>query len=132
MNRIIQKLKKNGANEIESALSESVKLHMVSDVPLGAFLSGGIDSSSVVAMMAKYSTTPIKTFSIGFKEQQYNELRYARELANKYNCDHYEQIVEPESIDLSPKLVHMYDEPFAIHLRFLHTMCQKLQGRRLQ
>ncbi len=77
-------------SEIEAALSESVKLHMVSDVPLGAFLSGGIDSSSVVAMMATNSNKPIKTFSIGFKEQKYNELEYAREIAKKYNCDHYE------------------------------------------
>lgn len=99
--------------EIEYALSESVKLHMVSDVPLGAFLSGGIDSSSVVAMMAKNSNKPIKTFSIGFKEQKYNELHFARELAKKYRCEHHEQIVEPESISLLPKLVHAYDEPFA-------------------
>ncbi|MEO9146703.1 MAG: asparagine synthase (glutamine-hydrolyzing) [Ginsengibacter sp.] len=101
------------AEEIEDALSESVKLHMVSDVPLGAFLSGGIDSSSVVAMMAINSNKPIKTFSIGFKEQKYNELEYAREVAKKYGCDHYEQIVEPESMDLLPKLVRAYDEPFA-------------------
>jgi asparagine synthase (glutamine-hydrolysing) len=99
--------------EIESALSESVKLHMISDVALGAFLSGGIDSSSVVAMMAKNSNQPIKTFSIGFKEQKYNELEYAREMAIRYGCEHYEQIVEPESINLLPKLVSAYDEPFA-------------------
>lgn len=101
------------SEEIESALSESVKLHMISDVPLGAFLSGGIDSSSVVAMMAKNSNQPIKTFSIGFKEQKYNELQYARQIATKYGCEHHEQIVDPESIDLLPKLVNAYDEPFA-------------------
>ncbi|HET7118085.1 MAG TPA: asparagine synthase (glutamine-hydrolyzing) [Hanamia sp.] len=100
-------------DEIASALSESVKLHMISDVPLGAFLSGGIDSSTVVAMMAKNSNQPIKTFSIGFKEQKYNELQYAREIANKYGCEHHEQIVEPESMSLLPKLVRAYDEPFA-------------------
>jgi len=101
------------AQEVEAALSESVKLHMISDVPLGAFLSGGIDSSSVVALMSINSTKPIKTFSIGFKEQRYNELKYAREIAEKYGCDHHEQIVEPGSIDLLPKLVSAYDEPFA-------------------
>lgn len=101
------------SEEIESALSESVKLHMIADVPLGAFLSGGIDSSSVVAMMAKNSNQPIKTFSIGFKEQKYNELQYARQIATKYGCEHHEQIVDPESIDLLPKLVNAYDEPFA-------------------
>jgi asparagine synthase (glutamine-hydrolysing) len=99
--------------EIVDCLSETVKMHMISDVPLGAFLSGGIDSSSVVAMMAKNSNRPIKTFSIGFKEQQFSELQYAREVATKYGCDHHEQIVEPESIDLLPKLVSAYDEPFA-------------------
>jgi asparagine synthase (glutamine-hydrolysing) len=99
--------------EIEECLSETVKLHMISDVPLGAFLSGGIDSSSVVAMMARNSDRPIKTFSIGFKEQKFNELKYARELANKYGCEHHEEIVEPESIGLLSKLVNAYDEPFA-------------------
>ena len=99
--------------EIKESLSETVKLHMISDVPFGAFLSGGIDSSSVVAMMAKNSSKPIKTFSIGFKEEKYNELKYAREVATKFGCDHHEQIVEPESISLLPKLVRAYDEPFA-------------------
>ncbi len=99
--------------EIEASLSEAVKLHMISDVPLGAFLSGGIDSSSVVALMAKHSTQPIKTFSIGFKEKEFNELRFAREVAKKYNCEYHEQIIEPESISLLPKLVSAYDEPFA-------------------
>ncbi|MBK7172707.1 MAG: asparagine synthase (glutamine-hydrolyzing) [Bacteroidales bacterium] len=99
--------------EIESCLSETVRMHMISDVPLGAFLSGGIDSSSVVAMMARNSNLPIKTFSIGFKEEKYNELEYAREIATKYNCEHHEQIIEPESITLLPKLVAAYDEPYA-------------------
>ena len=99
--------------ELEACLSETVKLHMISDVPLGAFLSGGIDSSSVVAMMARNSNRPIKTFSIGFKEQRFNELKYASEIAAKYNCEHHEQIVEPESISLLPRLVNAYDEPYA-------------------
>ncbi|MDE3214549.1 MAG: asparagine synthase (glutamine-hydrolyzing), partial [Bacteroidota bacterium] len=98
--------------EIEDCLSRTVKMHMVADVPLGAFLSGGIDSSSVVALMARNSNRPIKTFSIGFKEKEFNELEYAREVADRYGCDHHEQIVEPESIGLLPKLVHAYDEPF--------------------
>lgn len=99
--------------EVEDCLSETVKQHMIADVPLGAFLSGGIDSSSVVAMMAKNSNWPIKTFSIGFKEQKYNELVFAREVAKKYRCEHHEQIIEPESIGILPKLVSAYDEPFA-------------------
>ena len=107
------KSEKQWEDEIRQSLGESVKLHMISDVPLGAFLSGGIDSSSVVAMMANQSTIPVKTFSIGFKEQEFNELIFARELAKKYHCDHHEQIIEPESISLLPKLVGAYDEPFA-------------------
>jgi asparagine synthase (glutamine-hydrolysing) len=107
------KTEKQWTEEIEASLSETVKLHMISDVPLGAFLSGGIDSSSVVAMMAKNSNLPIKTFSIGFKEEKYNELVYAREIAARYGCEHHEEIVEPESISLLPKLVRAYDEPFA-------------------
>jgi asparagine synthase (glutamine-hydrolysing) len=99
--------------EINEAFSESIKSHMISDVPLGAFLSGGIDSSSVVAFMAKHSNIPVKTFSIGFKEKKYNELNFARTIANKYNCEHHELVIEPESIDLLPKLVHGCDEPFA-------------------
>ena len=99
--------------EIQNCFSETIKLHMIADVPLGAFLSGGIDSSSVVAMMAKNSNLPIKTFSIGFKEKKFNELTYAREIANKYGCEHYEQIVEPDSLNLLSKLVASYDEPFA-------------------
>lgn len=101
------------SEEIKACFNDTVKLHMISDVPLGAFLSGGIDSTSIVAMMAANSSRPVKTFSIGFKEKKYNELEYAREVAEKYNCEHHEYIVEPESINLLPKLVSTYDEPFA-------------------
>ena len=98
---------------IYEALNESVKMRMISDVPLGAFLSGGIDSSIVVSLMAINSEESIKTFSIGFKEEKYNELKYARIIAEKHNTEHHEFIVEPESIGLLPGLVTAYDEPFA-------------------
>ena len=98
---------------IYDCLNDAVKMRMISDVPLGAFLSGGVDSSTVVALMSKNSNSPIKTFSIGFKEEKYNELKYARLVAEKFNTNHHEFIVEPESIDLLPKLVNAYDEPFS-------------------
>jgi len=106
------KTEEQWVEEIIHELSESVKLHMVSDVPLGAFLSGGIDSSATVAMMAENSTRPIQTFSIGFKGDPNDELKNARLLSKKYHCNHHEQIIEPESVDLLPKMVRAYDEPF--------------------
>lgn len=99
--------------EVEKEFSEAVRLHMVSDVPFGAFLSGGIDSSSVVAFMTRHSNEPIKTFSIGFIESQFNELQYAREVARRYKTDHHERVLEPESVNLLSVLVDAYDEPFA-------------------
>jgi len=94
-------------------LEESVKLRMISDVPIGAFLSGGIDSSAVVALMAKNSSTPIKTFSIGFEDEKFNELKYAKIIADKFKTDHTEFIVKPDAIHLLPMLVCQYEEPYA-------------------
>jgi asparagine synthase (glutamine-hydrolysing) len=86
---------------------------MIADVPLGAFLSGGIDSSLVVASMARQSPEPVKTFSIGFEESAYNELQYAGLVAKKYRTEHHEILVRPDAISLLNKLVRHYDEPFA-------------------
>jgi asparagine synthase (glutamine-hydrolysing) len=99
--------------EIVKRLRESVKLRMISDVPIGAFLSGGIDSSVIVALMSEVSSSPIKTFSIGFKEQEFSELEYAKEVASMYGCDHNEFIVSPEMTDVLPKLARHYGEPYA-------------------
>jgi len=99
--------------EIVERLKEAVKVRLVSDVPLGAFLSGGIDSSAVVALMAGMMNEPVKTFSIGFKEEAYNEVRYARMVAGQYRTDHTEFIVEPDAVEVLPKLVRHYNEPFA-------------------
>jgi asparagine synthase (glutamine-hydrolysing) len=104
---------KDWKKKIMEKLEESVKLRMISDVPLGAFLSGGIDSSAIVALMARNSQKPIKTFSIGFKENRYNELPYAKMIANKFKTDHKEFIVKPNAIEMLPKLVYQYEEPYA-------------------
>jgi asparagine synthase (glutamine-hydrolysing) len=94
-------------------LSATVKQHLISDVPLGVFLSGGIDSSSLVALMSRVSSQRIQTFSIGFQEQSYNELDYARAVARKFGTEHHELIVSPKIMDLLPELVRCFDEPFA-------------------
>lgn len=98
---------------IMEKLEECVKLRIVSDVPLGAFLSGGIDSSAIVALMSKLSSKPVKTFSIGFEEEKFNELPYARMIADKFKTDHTEFIVKPNAIELLPMLVRQYEEPYA-------------------
>src|SRR3989344_4701607 len=98
---------------IIAKLSEAIRLRMVAEVPLGAFLSGGVDSSAIVALMSTLSPTPVKTFSIGFKEKSYSELPYAKEVAQHFKTDHTELIVEPQAIDLLPQLVRQYEEPYA-------------------
>lgn len=94
-------------------LREAVQIRMVADVPVGAFLSGGIDSSAVVAFMSEVSQQPVKTFSIGFTEQKYSELKYAKMVADRYGTDHTEFIVEPKAIEVLPLLVKHYEEPYA-------------------
>jgi len=98
--------------EILARLEEAVRLRLISDVPLGAFLSGGIDSSVVVALMSRASGGPVKTFSIGFEEPEYDELRYARLVAEQYATDHHELVVRPDAVAILPKLAWHYDEPF--------------------
>jgi asparagine synthase (glutamine-hydrolysing) len=94
-------------------LQDAVRSHMVSDVPVGAFLSGGVDSGSVVALMAQASTTPIRTFSIGFDEASFDELAYARAVAQRYGTDHCEFVVKPDALEVMPQLAWQLDEPFA-------------------
>jgi asparagine synthase (glutamine-hydrolysing) len=99
--------------ELKDRLLQAVKIRMISDVPLGAFLSGGVDSSLVTAFMAMISDSPVKTFSIGFKNGSYNELKYARMVAEKYSTEHHEFIVDPDALNILPEIIWSYGEPFA-------------------
>ncbi len=94
-------------------LCEATRVRLMSDVPLGAFLSGGVDSSSVVAMMSHIMKRPVTTCSIGFEEQEYDESAFARQIARQFGTDHHEQVVRPNAIEIISKLVWHYDEPFA-------------------
>jgi len=99
--------------ELIARLEQAVRLRLISDVPLGAFLSGGVDSSAVVAMMARVGGGRVKTFSIGFSAQEYDETRYARMVAERYATDHRGLVVEPDAVAVLPRLVWHYGEPFA-------------------
>ncbi len=99
--------------QLTEILKDSVRYRLISDVPLGVFLSGGVDSSTLVAMMREVSSERIKSFSIGFEDESFNELPYAREVARHFETDHYDLVVKPDALDLLPKLVRFFDEPFA-------------------
>ncbi|MGH7409968.1 MAG: asparagine synthase (glutamine-hydrolyzing) [Candidatus Methylomirabilis sp.] len=108
-----QVTEQEACEELLARLREAVKLRLISDVPLGAFLSGGIDSGTIVALMTELSASPVKTFSIGFEEKEYDELPYARLVAKRYGTDHHEFVVRPQATEVLPKLVWHYNEPFA-------------------
>jgi asparagine synthase (glutamine-hydrolysing) len=101
--------------ESMALLDDAVRMRLMSDVPFGAFLSGGIDSSAIVALMAKHMDQPVKTFSIGFAEKSFDERPYARRVAERYGTEHHELVVEPEKeiLDLLPMLVEHTEEPTA-------------------
>jgi len=94
-------------------LKDAVEVRLMSEVPLGAFLSGGIDSSIVVGLMSSMMSQPVKTFSIGFEEDDFSELPYARQVARHFGTDHHEFFVRPELVSVLPELAWAYDEPFA-------------------
>ncbi len=110
------------AEQFVALLTDAVKIRLMSDVPLGAFLSGGLDSSSVVALMSRSSNNGVKTFSIGFADKTYNELPYARRVAQVFATEHHEEFINPDIVDLTAKLIHHLDEPlgdFSIFPTFL-------------
>ncbi|MEK6288261.1 MAG: asparagine synthase (glutamine-hydrolyzing) [Acidobacteriota bacterium] len=94
-------------------LRDAVRVRLMSDVPLGAFLSGGIDSSAVVALMSELSSERVKTFSIGFDEQEFNEIGHARRVAERFGTEHHEFVVRPNAVEVLPTLVRHYGEPYA-------------------
>lgn len=103
----------NLKESLREKISIAVKRRMISDVPLGAFLSGGIDSSIIVALMSHYSSLPVKTFSIGFEDRTYNELKYARLIAKSFRTDHHEEILRPDLGGMLDQFVEYLDEPMA-------------------
>lgn len=100
-------------DELREKIREAIRIRLISDVPLGAFLSGGMDSSIVVALMSEVMSEPVKTFSIGFYEEAYDELIYARIIAERFGTKHTEFKVKPDAVSMLPKLVWHYNEPFA-------------------
>ena len=103
----------DAARALRGVLAAAVESHMVSDVPLGAFLSGGVDSSVVVGLMARASSRPVQTFSIGFDEPQFDELEHARTVARHFGTEHHEFVVRPDGLAILDRLIAHFDEPFA-------------------
>jgi asparagine synthase (glutamine-hydrolysing) len=100
------------ADELRETLRDSVRAHLVADVPVGVLLSGGVDSAGLVALAAGQQAEPVKTFSVGFEEASFDELDRARLVAKRYGAEHHEIVLRPDAVELLPKLVEAFDEPF--------------------
>jgi asparagine synthase (glutamine-hydrolysing) len=120
------------AEELRARLTECVRLHLVSDVPVGAFLSGGTDSSAVVAAMSSVASGRVKTFSIGFRDQDFNELPYARMVAERFDTDHHELILEPDVMELLKDLAWDLDEPLGDSSAIPTYMVSKLAAQHVK
>lgn len=114
------------AEQLRDLIEDSVRLRLVSDVPLGAFLSGGIDSSTILAFMSRVSPEPVRAFSIGFSDASYDELPYARLVAKRFSADHIEEVIHPDMYTLSEDLIAQFDEPFADFSIFPTYLVSKL------
>jgi asparagine synthase (glutamine-hydrolysing) len=114
---------------IEGKIAEAIKLRLMSDVPLGVFLSGGLDSSLVVSLMADMLEQPVKTFTIGFEDEEYDERSYAESVARRYRTEHHVEVVKPDAIEILPQLIKAFGEPFydksAIPTYYLSKMARK-------
>jgi asparagine synthase (glutamine-hydrolysing) len=120
------------AEQLEALLRESVKLHLTSDVPFGAFLSGGVDSSTIVALMSQFLSGPVKTYSVGFEGhgEKFSELAYARLVAKTFHTDHHEVFIRPSHlVDLAQKVVWHLDQPLAEHATLANYMVAELASR---
>ncbi len=100
------------ADELRETLRDSIRAHLVADVPVGVLLSGGVDSAGITALAAGEQSQPVKTFSVGFEESSFDELDRARLVAERYGTDHHEIVLRPDAVELLPKLVEAFDEPF--------------------
>lgn len=120
------------AEILSGLIKEAVRGHLVSDVPLGAFLSGGIDSSTVVGYMSQAMSDPVQTFSIGFDDQTYNELPYAKAVAEQFGTKHHVEVLNPDYVSLAEGLVTQFDEPFADTSVFPTFLVSKMASQKVK
>src|SRR5712691_3077463 len=120
------------ADELQSRLRDSVRAHLIADVPVGVLLSGGVDSSALTALAAQESSERVHTFSIGFEEATFNELDKARVVAQRYDTDHHELVLRADAVELLPKIVEMFDEPFADDSALPTYLVSKLAAERVK
>jgi asparagine synthase (glutamine-hydrolysing) len=116
--------------EVRAKIDETVRLHLIADVPVGAFLSGGVDSSIVVASSAGRTEGPLQTFAMGFREEAFSELPYARRVADQFGCLHVEEVVTPDAVSLVDELTRYFDEPFADPSAVPTYLVSRLAARR--